>query len=208
MEHKTNIHYAGVELNKASKAVIMIHGRGGTAGDIVQMALHLGLQDYALVAPQATNNTWYPYSFMAAEEINQPWLDSALSTVSDTVQHIKEAGISEDQIYFFGFSQGACLTMEFLARNARKYGGAALIIGGLIGDKLALDRYQGNFDHTPIFIGTSDPDLHVPMERVHESVDVLNDLNASVTLKIYAHAGHTILEDEVKKARQLIFKST
>lgn len=205
MQHTLDIHYAGQSLQFAEKAVIMIHGRGGTAQDIVQMASFLGIQDQALLAPQAAGNTWYPHSFMAPVSSNQPSLDSALWILDQTVKEAEKAGIATREIYFFGFSQGACLAMEYLARNAKRYGGAALIIGGLIGDRLDPERYAGDFGQTPVFIGTSNPDPHVPIARVEDSVKVLRHLRADVTMKSYLHAGHSILEDEIKKARQLIY---
>ncbi len=183
----------------------MIHGRGASAQDIISLSTYLQVEDYALIAPQATNYTWYPFSFMAPREQNEPWLSSALSILTEIVKDINDAGIPDDQIYFLGFSQGACLTLEYTARNAKKWGGVAAFTGGLIGDKLYVENYKGDFNGTPIFVGTSNPDPHVPVDRVHESVNVLKTMNASVTAMIYPNMGHTINEDEIEKANTLIF---
>ncbi|WP_315820370.1 alpha/beta hydrolase [Paraflavitalea speifideaquila] len=183
----------------------MIHGRGGTAENIHSLAQHLHLQDYALLAPQATDNTWYPYSFMAPLQQNEPYLSSALSVVQDLVNDLIAQGFTEKQLYFLGFSQGACLTLEFVARNASRYGGVVAFTGGLIGDRIYKDHYTGDFKNTPIFIGTSDPDMHVPVERVYATSNILRDMNANVTEKVYPNMGHTITQDEIDQANTLIF---
>lgn len=193
-------------MNEAEKVLIMIHGRGGSAQDIVSLSQHLNVKDYALLAPQATNGTWYPFSFMAPVEQNEPWLSSAVETVEKTVQTALDAGIKAENIYFFGFSQGACLTLEFLARNAQKFGGAAAIIGGVIGEKIDRENYKGDFAQTPIFLGTSNPDFHVPVERVYATANILKEMNADVTEKVYANFGHSINQEEIEWANALIFK--
>lgn len=192
MRHELNIVQAGKALNEANKALIMIHGRGGTAEDILGLSAHLNTEDFALLAPQATHHTWYPHSFMAPTESNEPGLSSALDTVKATVKMVEDAGIASENTYFFGFSQGACLSLEFLARNAKRYGGAAAIIGGLIGEKINQQPYQGDFDSTPIYLGTSNPDFHVPLERVQETETILSQMNAKVTLQAFENIGHTI----------------
>ncbi len=206
MAHQLNIVRAGTALNKAEKALIMIHGRGGTAEDILGLSPHLNLSGYAILAPQATNATWYPYSFMAPVEENEPWLSSAVDTIEQTVKTATDAGITPENIYFFGFSQGACLTLEFIARNAQRYGGAVAIIGGVIGETINRDHYKGDFKQTPVFIGTSNPDFHVPVERVYATEKILNEMNADVTLKVYEHSGHTINQEEMEWANRIVFK--
>lgn len=205
MKHTLNIKTAGVTLENAKKVLIMLHGRGGSAENILSLAQYFNVKDYALLAPEATNQTWYPYSFITPVEQNEPWLTSAISIVEQTLQKATESGIKPENVYFFGFSQGACLTLEFLARTAQKYGGAVVIIGGLIGKEINRRNYKGNFDETPIFIGTSNPDFHVPVERVHESVAILKEMNAFVTEKVYDNSGHAIIEDEIDWANKLIF---
>jgi phospholipase/carboxylesterase len=204
--HQKEIITAGKKIEEAKKALIMIHGRGATATGILGLAPHLNVEDYALIAPQATNFTWYPYSFLVPQQQNEPWLSSALDLLTTIVNDINAAGIPSDQIYFLGFSQGACLVLEYATRNATKWGGVAAFTGGLIGDRITLDHYKGNFNNTPFFIGSSDPDLHVPVERVIESVAIIQKMNAAVTHKIYPNMGHTISEDEIEKVNKLIFK--
>lgn len=199
------LYYAGTPVHQAQKALILVHGRGATAESILSVAPFLAVDDYAWVAPQAPLHTWYPYSFMAPEHQNQPDLDQALHLLRDTVQQLVEQGISSEQIYFFGFSQGACLSLEFVALNAQKYGGVVAVIGGLIGESLNAEKYQGDFQQTPIFLATSDPDVHVPLQRVEDTATLLSQLQADVTLKVYKNAGHTLLQEEVDAANQLIF---
>lgn len=206
MSHILNIKTAGIPLPQAEKALIMVHGRGGSAQDILSLSQHLNVKDYALLAPQALNHTWYPFSFIAPVEQNEPWLSSALEMVEETVKAAANAGIKPENIYFFGFSQGACLTLEFLARNAQKFGGAAAIIGGVIGDKINRENYKGDFAGTPIFLGTSNPDFHVPIERVYATANILREMNAEVIEKVYANFGHSINEEEIEIANSVIFK--
>jgi len=203
--HKKNFIAAGKPLDKATKTLILLHGRGANAEDILSLSSQLNVKDYALIAPQATGNTWYPYSFMMPPLQNEPWLSSALSLIKQLVTDLNNKGIASENIYFAGFSQGACLTLEFVARNATKYGGVAAFTGGLIGDMIYTENYKGDFKNTPIFIGTSNPDPHVPVERVYATANILKNMNAIVTEKIYSNMGHTINDDEIKNANALIF---
>ncbi|GLU56162.1 alpha/beta hydrolase [Dyadobacter frigoris] len=203
--HTKKVITAGKVIDKTDKVLIMIHGRGGSAQDILSLAAHLNTNDYALLAPQATNNTWYPTSFLAAPAINEPWLSSAVDVIDDVVADVIAKGILKENIFFLGFSQGACLTLEYVARNATKYGGVVAFTGGLIGDKIYTENYSGDFGGTPIFIGTSNPDPHVPVSRVQETTAVLESMHAEVYEKIYPNMGHTISHDEIEKANTLIF---
>ena len=205
--HEKKIVTAGKNLEDAEKALIMIHGRGANANDILSVADYLNVNDFALLAPQATNNTWYPYSFMAPASQNEPWLVSSLNLIKDLLNEITEKGIASENIYFLGFSQGACLTLEFVARNAEKYGGVVAFTGGLIGDTIHTKNYTGDFNKTPIFIGSSNPDPHVPVERVYETAKVLKNMNAIVTQKLYNDMGHTISQNEIDMANKLVFAS-
>ena len=205
--HKKEFITAGKKLEDASRVLIMIHGRGGSAEDILSLAGHLDVKDFALIAPQATNHSWYPYSFLSIPSQNEPWLTSALDVTNDIVNDIVSKGIAKENIYFLGFSQGACLTLEFVARNAFKYGGVAAFTGGLIGDKINAQNYSGDFSGTRVFIGTSDPDPHVPVERVNETAALLEKMNAIVTKKIYKNMGHTINEDEISIVNKVIFST-
>src|SRR3954469_3864964 len=201
--HKKNIVTAGKELTAASKVLIMLHGRGGSAEDILSIASHLDVKDFSLFALQATNNTWYPYSFLAPPSQNEPWFSSALNILKELVDALLSKGVPTENIYFAGFSQGACLTLEFITRNAAKYGGVAAFTGGLIGDRIYSENYKGDFQGTPIFIGTSNPDPHVPVERVYATTNILKNMNALVTEKVYTGMGHTINQDEIDNANKL-----
>ena len=203
--HKKNIITAGKKLNEASRALVMIHGRGGSAEDILSLAAYLNVKDYALIAPQATGNTWYPLSFLAPPSQNEPWLSSALQLLAEVVSDIKEEGIKEENICFLGFSQGACLTLEYVTRNAARYGGVIAFTGGPIGDKIYRENYKGDFAVRPVFIGTSHPDPHVPVERVYATTNILKAMHASVTEKVYPNMGHTINQDEIEHANRLVF---
>lgn len=203
--HRKDIITRGKSPGKAKKALVMLHGRGASAVDILGLAQYLNVSEYTVIAPQATNHTWYPHSFLVSSQQNEPWLSSALALVSDLVNDLNSQGIESANIYFVGFSQGASLTLEFVARNARRWGGVAAFTGGLIGDKIDQGNYKGDFSSTRIFIGTSDPDFHVPVERVQASADVLRSMGAEVSVKIYPNMGHTISEDEIAAANSLIF---
>ena len=206
--HQKNIIATGKPINEATKALVMIHERGGSAEDILTLAEHLPVKDFALLAPEATGNSWYPYSFMAPVTNNEPGLSSALKLLKGIVDEIESNGIAKENIYFLGFSQGACLTLEFVARNAARYGGVAAFTGGLIGVAINTDNYKGDFLNTPVFIGTSDPDPHVPVERVNASAAVLENMHAAVTKKIYKNMGHTITQDEINGVNEIIFNTS
>ncbi len=203
--HAKVIEVAGQPIKEASKVLIMIHGRGGCAKDILLVANQLNVQDFALVAPQANNNTWYHYSCMVVPAHNEPWLSSILSILDETVNELIFQGFSTDNIYFLGFSQGACLSLEFVARNAKRYGGVVAFTGGLIGDKIYKENYKGDFVGTPIFIATGDPDEHIPLERVNETAKILTNMNADVYTKVYPNKAHDISHEEIEWANKLIF---
>ena len=203
--HQKNIVTAGKELMSNNKVLIMLHGRGGSAEDILSLAAHLQTTDFTLIAPQATNNTWYPLSFMAPPAQNEPELSSALAMLKELVNELLSKGVPATNLYFLGFSQGACLTLEFVTRNAVKYGGVVAFTGGLIGDQIYKENYTGDFEGTPVFIGTSHPDPHVPLERVKASTTILKNMHANVTEKVYSGMGHTINQDEIDQANRLVF---
>ena len=204
--HNKNTQTAGRSLKEAERVLIMLHGRGADAHDILGLASHLNVSEYALLAPEATNNTWYPYSFMAKPEQNEPWLSSALDIVKEVVDDVMSQGITAENIYLLGFSQGACLALEFVARHAQRFGGVVAYTGGLIGDNINEENYSGNFNETPIFIGTGNPDPHVPVERVNESVSILEKMNANVHLQVYEGRPHSISQVEIDAANRMIFK--
>lgn len=205
MVHSKDLKIAGKPVEEAKSVLIMVHGRGGSAEDILSLSPHLKVQDFALIAPQATNQSWYPKSFLAPPSQNEPGLSSALEVLAAIEEDLKKQGISAENLYFLGFSQGACLTLEYTCRNAKKYGGVVAFTGGLIGDKVYEENYSGSFEKTPVFIGTSDPDPHVPIERINETSHILQKLEAESVVKVYRDMGHTINQDEIRLANELVF---
>ncbi len=203
--HKELIIYSGNRRN-ASRALIMLHGRGAGPEDILSLAEYFPVSNYLLAAPQATNNSWYPNSFLAPPSQNEPWLSSALDLIGKLLADIIKQGIAKENIIFLGFSQGACLTLEFVTRHAARYGGVVAFTGGLIGDRIYPENYSGDFERTPVFLGSSNPDFHVPVERVYASGNILRDMHADLTEKIYDNMGHTINQDEIEQVNKLIFK--
>lgn len=187
----------GKAISDAKSAMVMIHGRGATAEGILELADVFDTTDFAYLAPQAEGHTWYPQSFLAPIPDNEPKLSQGLATIGDAVQYIIAAGIPQERIMLLGFSQGACLALEYTARNAGRYGGVVAFSGGLIGPEGTPRDYAGTFAETPIFIGCSDVDFHVPLWRVQESTQVLQGLGADVTERIYPGMGHTINQDEI-----------
>jgi len=194
----------GAPLSEADAAVVALHGRGATARSVLQIVAKLDVEGVAGVAPQASRNTWYPTGFMEPIERNEPWLSAALSTLSDLVASVEAEGVPAERIVTLGFSQGACLASEFLARNARRYGGHVAFSGGLVGPPGTPRDYDGSLDGTPVFLGCSDRDPHIPEERVHETAEVYEGLGADVTTRIYEGMGHTVNEDEVEAARDIV----
>jgi len=202
--HKYEILEAGKPLHEADKAILAIHGRGSSAANILSLAQELGGEEYYLIAPQATNNTWYPYSFLASVKENQPWLDSAVDIVNQIISNLKET-LPGNKIYVLGFSQGACLALEATARNASLLGGVIAFTGGLIGETLDTNRYYGDFGGSNIYLSNSFNDPHVPLQRSRESVDELEKRNAQVILDLYEERPHTILQDEIDKVKDMFF---
>lgn len=195
---------AGPDPADADVGAVLIHGRGATPGSVLGLADEFERDDVAYVAPGATNRTWYPNPFTAPTEANQPHLDSALATVKRAVGTLTDAGIERENVLLLGFSQGACLTTEYAARNARRYGGVVAFSGGLIGETVERARYGGDFEGTPAFVGCSDSDPHIPEARVHETTDVLTDLGADVDERIYPDAPHGIFADEVEAVNDIV----
>ena len=195
---------AGEVLESARGAVVLVHGRGADAESILSLAAALHRPGIAWIAPQARGGTWYPRSFLAPLEENQPWLDSALALLGATVARVEEAGVPRERTVLAGFSQGACLALEFAARNARRWGGILGLSGGLIGPPGTPRDYAGSFDGTPAFLGCSDRDPHVPRSRVDETARVLAEMRAEVTERIYPGLGHTVNEDELARFRAVL----
>ena len=194
----------GEPLETAAAAMILVHGRGASAESILTLVDQFNLEGFAYLAPQAVNNTWYPFSFLAPIENNEPWLSSALTVLENTVAEVQKFGIPSERILILGFSQGACLTMEFIARHPKRFGGAVALSGGLIGPPENPFSYSGSLENTPIFIGCSDIDPHIPLDRVNETAVALKDLGAKVTKKIYPGMGHLVNQDEIDHVRKLM----
>ena len=195
---------AGRPLDEAEAAMILVHGRGAGAEDILSLAGELGRPELAYLAPQAAGYTWYPYTFMTPMEQNEPGLSSGLEVLGDLVRHLEAHGIPAERTVLLGFSQGACLSLEYAARNARRYGGVVALSGGLIGPPGTPRDYAGTFKGTPVFLGCSDRDPHIPKARVDESAEVFRRMGAEVTERIYPAMGHTVNEDELSFVRDLV----
>lgn len=195
---------AGVPPEDAEAAVVMVHGRGATAQSILAMSSDIGVEDVVYVAPQAAARTWYPNSFLAPVERNEPGRSSGLGVVAAILDDLQDAGIPAEQTVVMGFSQGGCLATEFAARNPQRYGGVAALSGGLIGSEIAEDDYEGDMDGTPVFLGCSDRDPHIPEERVHETRRVFESLGCEVDERIYEGMGHTVNDDELDAVRDLV----
>jgi len=194
----------GAAPEEAVGAVILLHGRGASAEDILSLAQEFGLPQLAYFAPQAAGNSWYPNSFLAPVESNQPWLSSALNKVQSVLQLVEEAGIAADRVVIGGFSQGACLSTEFVASHPQRYAGLIALTGGLIGPPGADLAHAGDLAGTPAFLGSGDPDPHVPWARVQESAEILTQMGAMVTARRYPGRGHTISRDELLFAKGML----
>ncbi len=195
---------AGTPLNDATGAIIAIHGRGADAADIIALTEEVAPAGVAILAPQAAGNSWYPYRFLEPFARNEPYLSSALRRVATLMDDLVERGIAPRQIALLGFSQGACLALESAARNPRQYAAIIGFSGGLIGPPGTLFEYPGSLAGSPIFLGCSDIDAHIPVERVHESAKALERLGATVDLRIYPGMAHTVNRDELDAARTLL----
>jgi phospholipase/carboxylesterase len=196
---------AGIPLSQSKKAIILLHGRGASAESILSLADYLALADFSIFAPQAAQRTWYPYGFMASDEGNLSALNSSLQQVSFLFQFLIENGKAPEQIYVMGFSQGACLSLEFAARNAQKLGGVVAFTGGLIGEKLEEKKYSGDFQGTPILLSSSAHDMHVPAQRINDSAQQLQKMGAEVSLKFFQDELHTIRPEELTWVNQTLF---
>jgi phospholipase/carboxylesterase len=195
---------AAATLEDATAAVVMVHGRGATPESMLQMREELPRDDVAFLAPRAANNTWYPYSFLEPVEKNEPGRSSGLRAIDRLVERADDASIPPTEVLVMGFSQGACLASEYVARNATRYGGLAVLSGGLIGPEDTPRNYDGSLDDTPVFVGCSDADPHIPVERVHETAEVFKRLEADVTKRIYEGMGYGVNEDEIEHVSGMV----
>jgi phospholipase/carboxylesterase len=197
---------SGANLDAAQNAVIMLHGRGSSAVSILSLADELDVPDVAYLAPQAAGHSWYPYRFIEATSRNEPWLSSALRLVDRAVEQAHQVGFRYDEIVLLGFSQGACLALEYAARNARRWGGVVALSGGLIGADHEPRADQGNLLGTPVFLGCSDMDMHIPSARVHSSAEIMRALGGAVKVSLYPGMGHTINRDELGWIQDLLLQ--
>ncbi len=195
---------AGEPLDRARAAMVMVHGRGASAGDILSFAGELAQPGFSYLAPQAAGHTWYPNSFLAPIDSNEPYLSSALAALDGALAQVSEAGIPPERVMLLGFSQGACLMLEYVARHARRYGGVVGWSGGLIGPDGTSRAYPGNLDSAPVFLGCSDIDPHVPLARVELTAEVMRRLGGEVTMRIYPGMSHMVNQDEIIFARDMM----
>jgi phospholipase/carboxylesterase len=190
--------------DSAKSAMILIHGRGATAESILTITKEFTTNNYLYAAPQANGNTWYPFSFLSPIENNEPDLSAGLKVIDKLIKKLNDSHIPNNEIILLGFSQGACLTLEYAARNAKKYKGIIGLSGGLIGDKIDKGRYSGSLEKSNVFLGCSNIDPHIPEERVNQTAKVFEELGASVTERIYKNMGHTINEDEINFIKSIM----
>ena len=199
--HGQPIRAFGEPLQSAQAAMLMVHGRGARSEDILTLADQFGQRGFAFLAPQAANNTWYPNRFLAPLLDNEPWLSSALRFLDRALTQILDSDIPADHIILLGFSQGACLTLEFAARHAQRYGGLVGLSGALIGPEDTPRQYPGSLAGTPVFLGCSDVDPHVPKEYVNQTAEVLRSLGGQVTERLYPNLDHSVNQDEIDFVR-------
>jgi predicted esterase len=195
---------AGAPLGEGRLVVILLHGRGASPTDILGLVPRLDRPDVTYLAPAAANNTWYPLTFLSETSKNEPWLSSALQTVGDLVAYVEQLGTTRDRIVLGGFSQGACLSLEFAVRHASRWAAVLAFSGGLIGPPGTTWENPGTFNGTPVFLGCSDVDAHIPKARVEESAGVFRRMGADVTMQLYPGMGHVVNDDEIQIARSFL----
>ena len=196
--------HSGPAIAAARLVAILVHGRGASAEDILSLSRELRATDVAYLAPQAAGHSWYPYSFLSPITQNEPGITSGLGVIAGLIDEAGRAGVPPERVVLLGFSQGACLELEFAARHARRYAGIAGLSGGLIGPPGTPREYAGSLDDTPVLLGCSDVDAHIPLERVHESAEVFRRMGARVDERIYPRMGHTVNQDEIAAVDALL----
>jgi predicted esterase len=198
------VRVAGEPIGIARAAMLMVHGRGASAVDILSLSDQFDQTGFAYLAPQAAGNTWYPNRFLVPLAENEPWLSSALAFVGEVFTEIVKAGIPSERVMLLGFSQGACLMLEYAARNAIRYGGIVGLSGALIGPDDTPRDYLGSLAGTPVFLGCSDTDFHVPKERVDQTAEILKKLGGEVTERLYPNLDHSVNQDEIGFVRGMM----
>jgi predicted esterase len=204
IHEKQPVSWAGEDVTEATAGMILMHGRGATAQDILSLAEELKRPSFAYAALQAANRTWYPYPFLAPVTQNEPYLSSALNAIDGLVAKLADAGLPSHRVILLGFSQGACLASEYVVRHPQRYGGLAALSGGLIGPPGTKWPTEGSLEETPIYLGCSDVDPHIPAQRVKESARVFTDLGASVNMRLYPGMAHTVTWDEIGVVRKMM----
>lgn len=201
--------HEGAPVDEAGRAIVLLHGRGATAEDILSLGRELaaGSSDVALLAPQAAGHTWYPESFMAPVHRNEPWLSSALKLLGRILDDVTGAGIPRERTIVAGFSQGACLASEYVARNPARYGALLAFTGGLIGPPLTDFPHDGDLEETPVYLSSGDTDPHIPWRRVEATRAVLERMRGRVTMRRWPGRPHTILPEEIEEARGILERS-
>ncbi|MFW5758737.1 MAG: alpha/beta hydrolase [Bacteroidota bacterium] len=200
--HPYKVTEKGTPLEKAENAMVFIHGRGAPPEDILSLADFFAKDKTYIVAPEAQHYIWYPYSFLAPESYNQPWLDSAITNITQLIETIAKK-VPFDKIFIMGFSQGACLTSEITARNARRYAGIGIFTGGLIGEVVDERRYKGDFSETPVYVSNGDSDAYIPAERTERTAEIIKSMGAKLVKDIFPGRLHTIQMKEIQKAKNL-----
>jgi predicted esterase len=198
------VRLAGAPLSEARAAVIMVHGRGASPESILTLAPALAAEGVAFLAPRAAGGQWYPHGFMSPIESNEPGITSGMRAIERVLATVSAAAIPPERTVLLGFSQGACLASEFVARHARRYGGVAVLSGGLIGPGDTPRDYAGSLEGTPVFLGCSDVDGHIPATRVRESAEVLRSLGGQVDMRLYPGMGHMVNDDELAAVRAIL----
>ncbi len=184
--------------------MILVHGRGGSAEDMLGLAGELAVDDALYLAPQASDNTWYPFSFLSPIDRNEPGISSGMNVISELIDGLSTDGIPSNRVVLLGFSQGACLSLEYAARHAKRFAGVVGLSGGLIGPPGTPRNYAGSLDDTPVFLGCSDVDPHIPVGRVRETAEVFRGLAAKVDERIYRGMGHTVNADEIDAVNAIL----
>lgn len=197
---------AGEPLENAQAAVVLVHGRGASAADIFSLVPEIERPGIAYLAPEARGREWYPYRFVEPKARNEPWLSSALGLLGRVMAELEKHGIPPEKTLLLGFSQGACLALEYAVRSSRRYGGVAGLSGGLIGSDDELGPYSGSLEGTPVFLGCSDVDPHIPARRVRNTAEALRKLGAEVTMRLYPGMGHLVNQDEIDFVRAMLEK--
>jgi phospholipase/carboxylesterase len=196
--------YPGLSLENAEFAMLLIHGRGATAESMLPLIDALEADKISFVIPQADQLTWYPYRFIEERQANEPGITSGLTLIHTIIQSLEDKGFPKHKIYLLGFSQGACLAADYVARFPAQFAGVFILSGGLIGKSLKANDYAGHLENTPVFLGCSTEDFHIPENRVYESARVFESLKAKVTKKIYENLGHTINQDEIDEINHIV----